>query len=106
MRQVVLDGVKFPASYLPGESSFQQTANISARAAITDTAEHQIDGWPLRHKICNLTQELGPIVLIERNMVHIRQPHTCLAQTIGDSLRRKSGPMLDAAEALFLCGCD
>jgi hypothetical protein len=106
MRQMVLDRVEFAASCMPRECSFQQTANVRARAAISDTAEHEIDGWPLRQKIYNLTQELGPIVLIERNMVHIRQPHTCLAQTIGDSLRRKSGPMLDAAEALFLCGCD
>jgi hypothetical protein len=39
-------------------------------------------------------------------MVHIRELHTCLTQTISDSLRRKSCPMLDAAEALFLSGRD
>src|ERR1700741_1089600 len=65
MRQMMLDRVEFSASFVPGEGLFQKTANVRARATVTDTAEHQIDGGPLCQKIYNLTQELGPVVLIE-----------------------------------------
>ena len=59
MRQMMLDGVEFPASCLAREGLFQKTANVRARAAIADTTEHQIDVWALGQEIRNLAQELA-----------------------------------------------
>ena len=68
--------------------------------------EHQIDVRALDQEIANLAHKIGATVLIERDVIHIREPDTCLAQAIGDGLRGKPGPMLDAAEALLLGGRD
>ena len=42
------------------------------------------------------------IVLIDRDMVHVAKAETRFAQTVGYSLRRKTGPVFNPTEALFL----
>ena len=56
----------------------------------------------LRGQIGKLPEEIGPAVLIDRDMLDVGQLKTCLPQAVGDRLRRKAGPVLDAAEALLL----
>ena len=57
-------------------------------------------------EIADLPQQIGPAVLIDRDVVHIIEPQVRLPQTIGDGLRWKARPMLDAAEPLLLRGGD
>src|SRR5262249_35793250 len=102
MRQMMLDCVELPASYLTRKGLLQKTPNVRARTTITEPVQHQIDGRPLRQKIYNLAHELRTIILIEGDMVHIGELHACLTQAISSSLRRKSCPMLDAAEPFLL----
>ena len=71
MRQMMLDGVEFPAGCFAREGLFQKTANVRPRAAITDPAKHQIDIWDAWSGNTQFCARVGAIVLIERDMVHI-----------------------------------
>ena len=55
-------------------------------------------------QIAKLSEQIGATVLIDGDMIHVGESETGLLQAIGDGLRRKPSPMLDASEALFL-GC-
>jgi hypothetical protein len=50
----------------------------------------------------DLAKEVGATVLIDGDVVDLRERELSLAQAIGDSLRGKPGPVLDPAEALLL----
>ena len=50
----------------------------------------------------DLAKEVGPTVLIDGDVVDLRERELGLAQAIGDGLRGKPGPVLDPAEALLL----
>src|SRR5262245_44960396 len=103
---MMLHGVNFPADSLAGESLLQEKRNASSGAARAQAAEHQVEVGPCDQKMGGLGQQVGSVVLIERDVFHIAKLHTCLSQAIGDSLGRKARPMLDAAEALLLRGRD
>src|SRR5687767_6338650 len=47
---------------------------------------------------------MGPAVLIDCNILNVGKPKSGFLQAVGDCLRRKTSPMLDAPEA-FLFGC-
>ena len=57
-------------------------------------------------QVAELAQQIGATVLIDRDMIDVGERDACLAQAIGDRLRGKARPMLDAAEALLLGGRD
>ena len=54
----------------------------------------------------DLAKEIGATVLIDGDVVDVREPKLGLAQAIGEGLRRKPGPVLYAPEALLLRSCD
>ena len=60
----------------------------------------------MAQQIAKLADEIGPAVLIDRDVVHVTQTHPCLAQAILNRLRRKTGPVLHAAKSLLLGGGD
>src|SRR5262249_56740759 len=55
------------------------------------------------HRIGQLPEQIGPTVLIDSDVPDIGEPDARFAHAVGDRLRREAGPMLDAAESLFLC---
>ena len=54
-------------------------------------------------QIRELSEQIGPVVLINRDMLDLGEGNAGLRKAIRDRLRRKARPMLNAAEALFLC---
>src|SRR5262245_13975398 len=58
----------------------------------------------MAYQISELAQNIGPAVLIDRDMVHVVQVQLRLAQAIFNRLGRKTSPVFDAAKAFFLCG--
>ena len=53
----------------------------------------------MAQQIAKLTNEVSSAVLINGDMVHVTQTHSCLAQAIANRLRREAGPMLYTAKA-------
>ena len=49
----------------------------------------------------DLAKEVGPAVLIDGDVVDLREREFTLAQAVGDRLRGKPGPVLDPVEALL-----
>ena len=103
---MMLHAVEFRAHGLAREGLLQQNREPRAGAAIAYPAEHQIDIGALGQEIADLAHEVGATVLIERDVFHVRKLNACLTQTIGDGVRRKPRPMLDAAESLLLGSSD
>src|SRR5262249_28288511 len=60
----------------------------------------------LCHQIGQLSKEIGSAILVDRDMLDIRETKACFPQTIADRLAREAGPMLYAAEPLLFCGRD
>ena len=59
----------------------------------------------MAEKIADLAHSMGTVVQVDRDMVHIAEAQAGFAQAIGDRLRGKPRPMLDAPKTLFFCGC-
>src|SRR5437763_12673868 len=50
-----------------------------------------------------LPEQIGPVVLINGDVLDIGQSEAGFTQTVSDRLRRKAGPMLDATKSLLFC---
>jgi hypothetical protein len=60
----------------------------------------------MAEKIADFPHPVGTAVQIDRDMVHIAEAQAGFAQAIGDRLRGKPCPMLDAPKTLFFRGCN
>ena len=60
----------------------------------------------MTQQIAKLTDEVGPAVLIDRDVVNVTQSNSRLTQTILNRLNREPGPVLHPAKALLLSGGD
>src|SRR5262249_53156565 len=106
MRKMMLHSVEFRAHSLARERPLQQNLEPLTGQAIAYPAEHQIDVGALGQKIADLAHKIGAIVLIKRNVLHIRNLNACLTQTISDGAGGKTRPMLYAAKSFLLGGSD
>src|SRR5262245_9754758 len=104
MRQVMLNAVDLRADGLTRESLLQEHANSPPRAPIPQPAEYQIDVRVLEEKIIYLARKIGATILIKCDVLYFREPDACFVQAVGHSLRRKTSPMLNTPESLFLSG--
>src|SRR5262245_44508594 len=102
MCQMMLYRVEGRSHILPRNGFFEVPPQTRASATISYPAEHEVEVGSTRDEIRNLAPEIGPTVLVESNVIYIGQLYTGFPQAVGHSLRRKSGPMLDTPEALFL----
>jgi hypothetical protein len=57
----------------------------------------------MAQKIANFSDSMRAAVRVDRDMLDIAKTQPRFAQAIGDRLRRKSSPMLDAPKTLFFC---
>src|SRR5947207_1321945 len=101
MRQMVLDRVKSCADGLVWKRLIQENWERCTRPSIAYPVQHKMDARPFGQKVTNLAHKIGAIILVECNVVHIRESNTGLTQTIGNCLRRESSPMFDATKALL-----
>ena len=86
---------------LAGKALGHQFRDISSSASVLQAVKHESEVRALRHQIGQLPEEIGPAVLIDRNMLNIGQGEACFPQAVGNCLRGKASPMLHAAEALL-----
>src|SRR5262249_41806169 len=86
---------------LAGKARGHQFRDISSSAPVLQAVEHESEVRTLRHQIGKLPEEIGPAVLIDRNMLNIGKGEACFPQAVGNCLRREASPMLHAAEALL-----
>ena len=56
----------------------------------------------MAHQIAKFANNVSSAILINRDVIHIIQIHSCLTQAITNRLHRKASPMLDTAKALLL----
>ncbi len=104
MREVVLDVVERAAKAVAGKCLGEELGNLLPLAAVPETAEHQADVGRMGRQIGDLAHAVGAAVLIDRDMVDIGEAQPGFAQAVGDGLRGKPRPMLDAAKALLFGG--
>src|SRR5215472_14006975 len=105
MREMVVDMVCRTSKAVSGKCLSEQLGDLPPLTAILKTAEHELDLWRMGRQICDFSQALGAIVLVDSNMVYIGEAQSCFLQTIGDGLRGEPSPMLDPAKPLLFCGC-
>src|SRR5262249_19632775 len=102
MRQMVLDVVNRALEAFPEERLLQQFLDAFAFAAISQSVEDEAEIGPPDGDIPDLAKEIRAAVLIDGDMIDVLQADAGRLQAITDSLRRKAGPVLDPAKALFL----
>ena len=71
MRQMMFNGVKLPLHGLAGEGLFQESSQPGAATPIPQAAQHQVQVRALGKKVDHLATQIGPAVLIERNVAHV-----------------------------------
>ena len=101
MREMMLDGVEFAAKPLARKGSVEKFGNSRAAAAIAQPIEDQPGTRRMGCEIGEPAQPVGAPILIDCDMRDIVQPQPRFPQAISDRLGRKSGPVLDAPEALL-----
>src|SRR5262249_47069329 len=106
MRQMVLDVVNRALEAFPEERLLQQFLDAFAFAAISQPVEDEAEIGPPGGDIADLAKEIRAAVLIDGDMIDVLQADAGRLEAISDSLRRKAGPVLDPAKALFLGSSD
>ena len=106
MGQMMFDMVHPAAKCRARQVRRKQLRDALPRTAIPEAAENQARVGPLGQEKSELLAEMRVAVLVYRQMIDIGQRHARFVQTIGDRGCRKSGPVLDTAEALLLDGGD
>src|SRR5262249_34672349 len=84
----------------------QQPRHIDASPTILPPAPHQTWIRTLRQYVVQLADEIGTAVLIDCNVIDVRQRDTGLGETKCDRLQGKAGPVFDAAEPLLFSSRD
>src|SRR5262245_55649014 len=104
MREVMLDLVQRCTEALAWECLCQEFRNLRAAIPIAPPRVDQPRIRSMTEQIAQLTNEVGPAVLINRNVVHVTQSNSRLTQAILNRLGRKAGPVLHTAKSLLLGG--
>ena len=60
----------------------------------------------LRHQIGKLSEEIGPVVLVDRDMLDVGKGNARFVQAIGYRLGWETGPVLHAAKPFLFRGGD
>src|SRR5262249_5178763 len=102
MCQMMLNLVHLAAEALAGKARCHQFGDISSSPPVLQAVKHESEVRALRHQIGQLPEEIGPAVLIYRNMLNIGKGEACFPQAIGNCLRWKASPVLHTAEPLLL----
>src|SRR5262249_49609460 len=89
-----------------GKARCKQIRDGLTCVPVLKAVEHKSDIGALCHQIGQLSKEIGSAILVDRDMLDIRETKACFPQTIADRLAREAGPMLYAAEPLLFCGRD
>src|SRR5262249_39167687 len=84
----------------------QQPRHINASPTILPPAPHQTWIRTLRQYVVQLADEIGTAVLIDCNVIDVRQRDTGLGETKCDRLQGKAGPVFDATEPLLFSSRD
>ena len=91
----------YATEVLAGKARGHQFRDVSSSAPVLQAVKHEAEIRAFCHQIGQLPEEIGPAVLIDRNMLNIRQGEACFPQAIGNCLRRKANPMLHTAKPLL-----
>ena len=105
MREMMFDIVHRSAKVISWKGLDEKLGNLPPLAAIPEPPEHELQLRRMRCQIGDFAQALGAIVLVDRDMIHIREARSCFVQAIGDGLGGKPSPMLDPAKPLLFGGC-
>src|SRR4051812_42631440 len=106
MSNMMFDGMRLSAKSLPGEIRFEQLMDALASLAVAQSVQNEARIGTPGKKVSELLAQMCAAVLVDRNVVDVRERRLGLAQTIRNRLTGKSGPMLDAAKAFFFRGGD
>src|SRR5262249_36472981 len=101
MRQMVLNLVHLAAEVLARKARGHQFRDVSSSTPVLEAVKHESEVRALRHQIGQLPEEIGPAVLIDRNMLNVGKGDAGFPQAVGNRLRWEASPMLHAAEAFF-----
>ena len=71
MRQMMLNLVHLATKVVAGKARGHQFRDVSSSPPVLQAIEHESEVWALRHQIGQLPEEIGPAVLIDRNMLNI-----------------------------------
>src|SRR3954469_13201892 len=102
MRCVMLDIVPFRAQPVTGEQGGETMREPVTSAPVPEALKHKTGVGTGGREIGELARQLRRAVLVDCDMVEIAEVQPGFPQAICDRLRRKSGPVLDAAKSLFL----
>src|SRR5262245_3437093 len=98
MCQMVLNLVHLATEMLTGKVRGHQFRDVSSSAPVLQAVKHESEVRALRHQVGQLPEEIGPAVLIDRNMLNVGKGEVGFPQAVGNRLRWKASPMLHAAE--------
>jgi hypothetical protein len=84
--QMMLNLVHLPTEMLAGKAGGHQFRDVSSSPPVLQAVKHESEVRALRHRIGKLPQEIGPAVLIDRNMLNIRKGEACFPQAVGNCL--------------------
>jgi hypothetical protein len=101
VREVMLDPVHLAMKALSWEVRHQQLLNAPARLSVLEPVENEREVWTLGQYVGHLPEQIGPVVLINGDVLDIGEPEARFAQAVGDRVRREAGPMLQAAKSLL-----
>src|SRR4051812_29084629 len=82
MRQVMLDAVERRADGLARKCLFQESGEPRPGAAIANPVKHQIDAGAIDQEKLDLAKKVGAAVLVECDVLDIRQLDPCLAHAV------------------------
>jgi len=101
MGDVMLNLVQCRATAGAGKTRIEKFRKAAPCFAGLDPVPYQARVGPARQKISELLRQMRPAVLVEGNMVDVRQIYPRLFEAVGNRARGKPSPVLDPAEAFF-----
>ena len=102
----MLDRMDLGSQRRAGERRREQLGDRGAGLPVAQAPQHQAEVRPLLQDVAELPQLVGAAVLVDRDMVDVAQARAGFREAIGDRLRGKAGPVLDAPEPFLLGGGD
>ena len=103
VRKMMLDRMDLPSESRAGQRR-QLALDRSAPAAVAQPVEQQQRLRPRGQDVPQAARGVGARVAVDGHVRDIGRRDARFSQTISDRLRRKTGPVLDTAEALLLRG--
>ena len=101
---MVLDWVYLGRKPLAGKLYGEQVCDALSGAPVLEAIEDEPEVWAMYHQISKLAVKIGPVVLVDGDVLDISKSNARFPKAISDRLRRKASPVFHTTKSLLFRG--